>query len=212
VVPSYFHADGLGSVVMATNASGSVTLARQYDAWGMLDTGASEPGYAFTGREWDPEAGLYYYRARYYEPASGRFISGDPIGFGGGLNFYAYAGGNPVVTGDPTGLCPPAPCARFHREAYVSCINAHILPAKGEPSFVAGVVICFAVGAALTPAAGVVCVVVVDVILIKMCTECATYCDKDGPKSECTMYGGGTRPPAPFQVPPPQPYQGPPVR
>jgi RHS repeat-associated protein len=59
---------------------------------------------AFTGREWDPETNLYYYRARYYDPKIGRFISEDPIGFGGGVNFYAYALGNPVSFIDPSGL------------------------------------------------------------------------------------------------------------
>jgi YD repeat-containing protein len=45
---SYFHADGLGSIVSVTNAAGTVTMARTYDAWGNLQAGASEPGYAFT--------------------------------------------------------------------------------------------------------------------------------------------------------------------
>jgi RHS repeat-associated protein len=100
---TYFHADGLGSIVKATNAAGAVALTRQYDAWGNLETGASEPGYAYTGREWDPETGLYYYRARYYDPRLGRFISEDPIGFEGGDNFFAYVDNNPVNITDPLG-------------------------------------------------------------------------------------------------------------
>jgi RHS repeat-associated protein len=56
------------------------------------------------GREWDPEAGLYYYRARYYDPQVGRFVSEDPIGFAGGLNFYGYVDGNPKEWLDPFGL------------------------------------------------------------------------------------------------------------
>ena len=66
--------------------------------------GASEPGYAFTGREWDPETGLYYYRARYYDPNAGRFISEDPIGFDGGVNFYSYVLNRPTRFVDPFGL------------------------------------------------------------------------------------------------------------
>jgi RHS repeat-associated protein len=59
---------------------------------------------AFTGREWDPETGLYYYRARYYDPKIGRFISEDPIDFEGGVNFYSYVENNPVNLVDPEGL------------------------------------------------------------------------------------------------------------
>jgi RHS repeat-associated protein len=61
-------------------------------------------GHAFTGREWDPETGLYYYRARYYDSRIGRFISEDPIGFAGGANFYAYVENGPTNRVDPTGL------------------------------------------------------------------------------------------------------------
>jgi len=102
---SYFHADGLGSIARVTNASGAVTLTRQYDAWGNLEVGASEPGYAFTGREWDPQTGLYYYRARYYDPKAGRFASEDPFGWrSSGDNFYRYVDDDPVNGVDPLGL------------------------------------------------------------------------------------------------------------
>jgi uncharacterized protein RhaS with RHS repeats len=53
---SYFHADGLWSIVKVTNASGAVTLTRQYDTWGNLVQGSTTEGYAFTGREWDSES------------------------------------------------------------------------------------------------------------------------------------------------------------
>jgi len=101
---TYLHADGLGSVVAMTNAAGAVSLVRRYDAWGNLESGAATDGYAFTGREWDSETGLYYYRARYYDPTLGRFISEDPLGFIAGTNFHEYVGSNPVVYGDPFGL------------------------------------------------------------------------------------------------------------
>ena len=100
---TYLHGEGLGSIVKVTSAIGIVTLTRQYDAWGSLEVGSSEPGYAFTGREWDPETGLYYYRARYYGPKIGRFISEDPSGLADGVNRYAYVRGNPVRWVDPSG-------------------------------------------------------------------------------------------------------------
>ena len=102
----YAHADGLGSVVKATNASGQVITTKQYDAFGNIQIGASDGRYAFTGREWDPETGLYYYRARYYDPKVGRFLSEDPIGFLGGINFYGYVGMNPTTRFDALGLSP----------------------------------------------------------------------------------------------------------
>jgi RHS repeat-associated protein len=104
---SYFLADGLGSVLKTTNSVGAVTLARQYDAWGSLQAGATANGHAFTGREWDPDTGLYYYRARYYDSQVARFVNEDPIGFGGGENFYAYVSDGPVNRIDPIGLYDP---------------------------------------------------------------------------------------------------------
>ena len=59
----------------------------------------------FGGRELDSETGLYYNRARYYDPQVGRFVSEDPIGLQGGMNPYAYAGNDPVTFSDPFGLC-----------------------------------------------------------------------------------------------------------
>jgi RHS repeat-associated protein len=101
---TYYHADGLGSVVRRTNQAGVVVHEYRYDAWGNIETGASEPGYSFTGREWDPEIGLYYYRARYYDPRIGRFISEDPTRYRGGLNYYTYVKSRPIDRFDPLGL------------------------------------------------------------------------------------------------------------
>ena len=108
----HYHADGLGSILGATNIDGLMSHSRTYDSFGNQQDGADEQGYAYTGREWDPETGLFYFRARYYDPKVGRFISGDPIGFDGGINFYSYVGNNPTNWTDPTGLRvlqPPDP-------------------------------------------------------------------------------------------------------
>ena len=65
----------------------------------------------YTGREFDAESGLYYYRARYYDPAIGRFLSEDPIGFDeGGVNLYLYASNNPVRYVDYFGTNPAVAC------------------------------------------------------------------------------------------------------
>ncbi len=64
--------------------------------------------YTFTGRRFDPESGLYYYRARYYDAKLGRFLSRDPIGFEGSeWNLYEYVKGMPTRGGDPYGLDGP---------------------------------------------------------------------------------------------------------
>ncbi len=59
--------------------------------------------YFFTARRYEAKSGLYYYRARFYSPVLGRFLQPDPIGYGDGLNIYAYCKNNPVNFVDPTG-------------------------------------------------------------------------------------------------------------
>ena len=98
---SYYHADGLGSVLKLTDASGDVTHTYRYDAYGRIEAGSSQGGYSFTGREWDPEIQLLYYRARYYDPDASRFLSEDPLG---GANAYVYIADNPTLWIDPYGL------------------------------------------------------------------------------------------------------------
>jgi RHS repeat-associated protein len=68
----------------------------------------------FAAREYDAATGLYYMRARYYDPTIGRFISEDPIGLDGGLNLYAYTENDPVNGSDPFGLKPCSPEAEKH--------------------------------------------------------------------------------------------------
>ncbi|MBI3901772.1 MAG: glycoside hydrolase family protein [Nitrosomonadales bacterium] len=102
----YYHQDGIGSVVATTDASGYLNAAQLYDAWGNPYQTAqlnSIAQYGYTGREPDG-TGLVYYRARYYDPAVGRFAQRDPIGLQGGINRYAYVDNNPINATDPTGF------------------------------------------------------------------------------------------------------------
>jgi RHS repeat-associated protein len=68
----------------------------------LSDSTSGNP-FRYTGRRLDPETGLYYYRARYYSTANGRFLQTDPIGLASDLNEYAYTHGDPLNGTDPTG-------------------------------------------------------------------------------------------------------------
>ena len=106
---SYFHADGLGSITSLTDGSGQLAASYVYDSFGKLtaSTGTITNPFQYTGREFDSETGVYYYRARYYDPGIESFISEDPLGFGGGdVNFYAYVRNDPDNLIDPFGLRP----------------------------------------------------------------------------------------------------------
>lgn len=106
---SYYHADGLGSVLALTNVTAAVTATQRFDAFGQKLAGTGTvPQYGYTGRE--PDAtGLIYYRARYYDPSVGRFTARDPVGYLDGFNRYAYVGNNPVNFTDPLGLTAQGP-------------------------------------------------------------------------------------------------------
>jgi RHS repeat-associated protein len=101
---AYYQADGLGSVTSLSDSAGTVAETYAYDSFGKTTaTGSLFNPFQYTGRESDPETGLYYYRARYYEPSAGRFLNEDPIAFRGGINFYSYVADNPVTLVDPGG-------------------------------------------------------------------------------------------------------------
>ncbi|MCT4554447.1 MAG: RHS repeat-associated core domain-containing protein [Pelagimonas sp.] len=78
-----------------------------YDGYGQITqaTSALQQRYGYTGREFDRESRLYHSRARAFDPASGKFLQSDPIGFSSGtLNIYGYVSGNTYNREDPTGL------------------------------------------------------------------------------------------------------------
>jgi RHS repeat-associated protein len=102
----YYLTDELGTITGVANGSGVLANRYTYNAFGEMTSqvqAAPQP-LRFAAREHDSETGLYYNRARYYDPQLRRFISMDPVGFSSGVNPYVYAGNNPVNNRDPTGL------------------------------------------------------------------------------------------------------------
>ncbi len=100
---SYFLNDHMGSTATLTDASGNPVEQESYDSFGN-SAGSARTRYGYTGRERDSDTGMLYYRARFYDPQVGRFISEDPIGFrGGDVNLYAYVKNHPLGSIDPAG-------------------------------------------------------------------------------------------------------------
>ena len=107
--PSFYGYDGFGTVRQLTNTAGEVTDSYEYDAFGnsFTKTGSTPNNYLYRGEQYDSDLGLYYLRARYYNPATGRFLSRDPenghIKDPASLHKYLYANGDPVNRIDPFG-------------------------------------------------------------------------------------------------------------
>jgi RHS repeat-associated protein len=101
----YYHYDALGSVVALSDSSGSTVETYEYSVYGeAAASDANNPNpYMFAGRRFDVEIGLYYNRARYYNPYTGRFLQVDPVGYDAGMNMYRYCQNNPVNFADPSG-------------------------------------------------------------------------------------------------------------
>jgi RHS repeat-associated protein len=99
-----FLTDALGSTLALTDSTGTTQTYYTFDPFGSTtSTGASSTNsFAYTGRELDA-TGLYFYRARYYNPALQRFVSEDPKSFLGGINLFAYALNDPILFSDPLG-------------------------------------------------------------------------------------------------------------
>jgi RHS repeat-associated protein len=117
----YYLKDHLGSVNEVVNANGSIIQKMEYGAFGQLrsvknssneevsfESAPVRTSFTYTGREFEPELGMYYYRARYYDPSTGRFLQSDPnAGYLTQpittINKYIYAINNPILFSDPSG-------------------------------------------------------------------------------------------------------------
>lgn len=118
----YYHFDQVGSTLLVTDQAGAAQIRYAYDAYGLLTEAVPQAGAAFAGaglgESWRQPFGyvgehgvmraavgnLLHMRARFYSPYLRRFINEDPIGFEGGLNWFGYVGGDPLMGMDPTGL------------------------------------------------------------------------------------------------------------
>lgn len=109
-----FLKDHLGSVLALVDGAGNIVESYRYDAWGrttvygasnqQLNNSAIGNRYCWQGREYSFKTGLYYFRARWADPVTGRWLSPDPLGIAGGFNQYAMMGDNAVNFKDPWGL------------------------------------------------------------------------------------------------------------
>jgi RHS repeat-associated protein len=133
----YLLGDHLGSTAITTNSSGVKTAEKRYYPWGTerYTYGAAVTTYQFTGQRLESGIGLYFYNARWYDPAAGRFISADTLipdpGDSQAWDRYAYTLNNPLRYTDPNGhnycesrWADPSDCAE------AGAVNGHVPPVE----------------------------------------------------------------------------------
>ncbi len=159
----YYHADALGTITHLTKSSGAIAQRYDYDSFGTItsQSGPLAQPYTYTGREWDAETGLYYYRARYYDPQVGRFITPDPVGQAADITLYTYVRNAPTYWIDPSGLW--AVCATVgHRGlGFRICAGENPCTKRGFVDAIIGVAVGYSIS--YTPTA-----------------KCPCSCDYDG--------------------------------
>lgn len=119
---AWYLTDNVGTIRDIVDAAGDLLNHIDYDSFGQIiaqSNAAVGDRFTYTGREWDAETGLYYYRARYYDPQLGKFISTDPIGFAAGdANLYRYVSNSPITRIDPSGQTTVAPYSVMAHASY----------------------------------------------------------------------------------------------
>jgi len=102
---SYYHADALNSITSLSNAAGALANTYTYDSFGNItnSTGSIVNPFRYAARDFDTETNLHYFRTRYLDPSTGRFLSEDTARFDESVNFYPYVNNNPMTFNDPFG-------------------------------------------------------------------------------------------------------------
>jgi RHS repeat-associated protein len=101
----YALTDAINSTVSTVDETGSLKSQFAYEPFGATSPSGNDFPFQYTGRV-PVSSRLYYYRARFYDPQTGRFLSEDPLGFAAGINQYGYVNGDPISLNDPSGQCP----------------------------------------------------------------------------------------------------------
>ena len=104
----FLSSDERGSIISVTDSSGALLAINRYDEFGQPQS-TNIGRFGYTSQAWLPEVGLWYYRARMYQPEFGRFLQTDPIRYADSPNLYQYVLNDPINLTDPLGLCDFAP-------------------------------------------------------------------------------------------------------
>ena len=131
----HYHADYAGSIKAVTDQAGRIVYNADYLPFGtqISKSGDFDELRGFTGKEYDPDIGLYYFNARWYDPELGRFISEDPAADPNNCNLYSYCGNNPIMRADPTG--------KFWLTLLISALAGGISSASNGGNFMEGFIL-----------------------------------------------------------------------
>jgi RHS repeat-associated protein len=111
--PAYYHADGSGNITSLMDGNENIVARYEYTGFGKMIGKWGALGdanhYRFSSKESTPQAGIYYYGYRFYDPNLQRWLNRDPVGEAGGINMYEFVGNAPLNNVDPLGLQVPTP-------------------------------------------------------------------------------------------------------